>query len=97
MSNMTYVRWAKGEDRRGRMFDPLSADHPAASSRCDVCGSPLGNGERVQLVAVAPDPEDQEKFDSGSWCSCSSILLHEDCVSSSDQSLEDYVRELQIL
>lgn len=103
---MFYVRWAKGEPRRARVFDALAGDHPAFGLDCLYCGHPLGGSfvvatgepEKVQLIAVGliePDEKEQAKFDGGGWVSAGACLIHERCGNQmDDEQLEVFVAEL---
>lgn len=54
--NVVYATWRRPEvdPRLGKTFDPLRLTHPAYHEPCVVCGQPLGNGKRVQLLALGP-------------------------------------------
>jgi hypothetical protein len=79
--NMTYVRWQKGEPRESRVFPPLAPTHPCYTTPCTLCTDPLGNGRKVQLLALGPeDEEEREKFAQGGWISALAILLHAACI-----------------
>lgn len=95
---MIYVRWAAGEPRRGRVFEPLTLQHPEVQSPCVECGQELGTVDRVQLVAVGPtDTDDQMTHDRGGWYSAGAVLLHETCAERvTDDDLEALVSELRI-
>jgi hypothetical protein len=80
-TNMTYVRWQKDEPRESRVFPPLLATHPSYTTPCVLCTDPLGNGHKVQLLALGPeDEEDRGKFAAGGWISALAILLHAACI-----------------
>lgn len=93
---MIYIRWRAGEPRRGRVFDPLAADHPATMLPCHGCDQPIGTTVPTQLIAAGPDSEDnQAKHDAGSWYSAAAILLHKGCADAlTDEGLDLLISEL---
>jgi hypothetical protein len=80
-TNLTYMRWQKDEPREGRVFPPLPLTHPSYTTPCLLCTDPLGNGHKVQLLALGPeDEEDRAKFATGGWISALAMLLHAACI-----------------
>jgi hypothetical protein len=96
---MIFVRWKDGEPRRGRVFEPLAADHPAVGIPCPPCDEPIGTTRPVQLVAVGPVFEgDRQAHLAGRWYSAGAALLHEDCADRlTDSALELLISELAIV
>lgn len=88
----TYVRWRRGESRRGRVFAALDARHPAANTFCLICNHWIGNVEKTQLVAVGPDDaEDRVYHDEGSWYTARALIVHERCLRAvSDEEVENF-------
>lgn len=105
-SGMFYVRWAKGQSRRCRVFDPLAGGHPAFGLYCLYCtyqlGGPFvlahGAPGKVQLIAVGPvDPDEAEQaeFDRGVTIRAGAVLLHERCANQmDDEQLAAFVATL---
>lgn len=95
-SNVTYVRWKAGESRRGRVFPPLAAAHPASNAFCVIGGGMLGTIEPVQLLIVGPSDEvDEELHKAGRWYSAGAVVVHERClVRLDDNAVESLVKSL---
>ena len=93
---MFYVRWRRGEPRRGRVFDALTIDHSGYALPCVECDESLGDGHSVQLIAVGPDDEKSaEKFAAGRWCTIAAVPLHAACADAlTDGGLELLISEL---
>lgn len=89
----TYVRWRRGESRRGRVFAALDAGHPAVGTLCVICDRRIGNVEETQLVAVGPDnAEGRVDHDEGSWYTAGALIVHERCLrAASDEEVEIFV------
>jgi hypothetical protein len=86
-----YVRWRRGESRRGKVCGPLAPDHGMHGADCVLCEQPLA-GEPVQLIIVGPHPDDpnaEDKHEAGRWYNASAAIGHEGCVTaSSDERLD---------
>ena len=97
---MYYVRWKKGENVRGRVFPPLDSDHPSTGTDCLLCDIVLSNGTEVQLLAVGPDPQDEEsieKFEQDRWFNALAVLVHHACAEQcSDVDLIEFFSTLRI-
>lgn len=95
-SNVTYVRWRAGESRRGRVFPPLAAAHPASSAFCVIGGGMLGTAEPVQLLIVGPSDEvDRELHNAGRFYSAGAVVVHERCLAQlDDNEVENLVKGL---
>lgn len=95
-SNVTYVRWKAGESRRGRVFPPLAAAHPASNAFCVIGGGMLGTGEPVQLLIVGPSDEvDRERHDAGYFYAAGAVVVHERCLAElNDNAVENLVKGL---
>lgn len=60
-----------------------------AAAPCSACGSLLGDGRSVQLLAIGPsDDEDREAHASGNWYSAVAIVLHADCLGMTPNAAE---------
>src|SRR5688500_8862845 len=84
---MFYVRWKKGEPRRGRVF----TEHNSATAdlTCLLCRESLGT-RPYQLVAMGPDDSDcRVKHDTDRWYAARAMIMHERCVAKkSDAELD---------
>jgi hypothetical protein len=88
VSAVTYVRWRSDEPREQRVFPALPEAHPAASTPCPACAQPLGDGTPVQLLALGPadDAEDREKHAAGRWYSAVALVVHATCLGTPEVS-----------
>lgn len=78
---LTFVRWRRGESRRGRTGDSLPIDHPATGTACPACRKPIMVGQPWQLLAVGPtDAESAARHDAGRWYSAGATLCHRGCL-----------------
>jgi hypothetical protein len=97
---MIYVRWRKGEDRRGRIF-PTAGSVSVGALPCPLCAVPLAADLSIQLVAVGPDPDSPEavrKHDEGRWHTAMAVAMHAGCVADlSDAELEVLISELEVV
>ena len=95
---MFYVRWRRGESRRGKRFDPLREDHPGVHLPCVLCADQVGIAETVALLIVGPlldDDEAWERYVEDRWFTAGAALVHARCLDEvSDLALEQVVREL---
>lgn len=99
MSNLTFLRWKRGEPRRGRPFPALQLGHPSYDTACVLCNYSLGSDlGGVTLVAVGPsDEEDREHHNAGRWYSAMAVLVHTTCSEHiNDLDLELVVAELVV-
>ena len=96
---MIYIRWKRGEPRRGRTFPALTPDHPSYQHPCPECGGMLGAAERVVLIAVGPVGDDgRDRHDAGRWYSAGGVLAHETCVDHLDEpALDRLAAELVVV
>ena len=98
---MIFVCWKKDTTRRGRVFPALTDDHPCYTQQCVECGDPLGDGLPVQLIAVCPDPEDEDewqRYTDNRWHTAMAVCLHAPCAEAlSDDELDDLVLELRLV
>lgn len=79
--SVSYTRWKAGEPREGRVLGPLSADHPGAGFPCLCCGQLLGDGRKVQLLAIGPDSEtSRAECRDGKWHAALALTLHAECI-----------------
>lgn len=94
---MIYVRWKKGEDRRGTVHT-VTAQAEVANTwyRCGWCARPLLSGDRVQLIAIGPvSGEAREKYEADRWHNAGSVLMHEACVEEAgDAGLEGFADQI---
>jgi hypothetical protein len=95
---MIYVRWRKGESRRGRVFPEAGA---ASDLPCPFCTVRLGDDPPIQLIAVGPeidDPEAVRKYAEGRWHTATAVALHADCAAEmTDDALEVLISELVLV
>ena len=92
MGNVTYVRWRLGESRRGRVFPPLAADHPAYAVACLLCDRALGDGASVQLLVIEDGSDSKAEY----WHSAKAVIAHESCIAAlDDAALDDLLDELE--
>lgn len=97
MSNVTYVRWKRGEDRIGRAWESIRETHPAFLCPCPVCLTSMGAVEGgFTVVAIGPDDDTNRKaHDGGEWYSAMAVLVHTRClVATSPIDLEMLVYRL---
>lgn len=93
---MIYVRWKRGESRRGAVFPAVSPDHFLWNEPCVQCSHLLGNGEEIQLVAVGPvDDDERERHNADRWYNAGAVALHRrDVDTMSDAELDALCAEL---
>lgn len=92
MNGGYFVRWKADEPRAGRVFPPLTADHPGAALPCLVCNQPLGDGRQVQLFAVGPyDDETRAKHAEGRWYTAEAALFHIGCAEAVSAAFLDWL------
>lgn len=99
MSNLTYVRWRKGDSRRMREFPALTSEHPSYTTPCLLCGYSLGSDTGgVQLLAVGPDDdENRTKHEQGRWYSAAALIVHTSCLADLDDAhIETLVADLRL-
>lgn len=95
---MIFVRWKRGESRRGRVFPgPVDGD-PLFNDRCVQCGDYLGGNGDIQLIAVGPVSEDERgRHDEGRWYNAGAVALHRvDVDGLSDAELDALCAELVV-
>jgi hypothetical protein len=99
-TNVTFLRWRRGEPRAGRTFAGPEPDHPAHAASCVACGERLGDGRAIQVVAIGPDPDDAEdvlRDARGLWYSAVAVIIHADDVADLGESgLERLVGQLAL-
>jgi hypothetical protein len=80
------VRWRADQPMAVRTFE-LAADHPLAGCACPMCRGPIAGGTRVVLLALGPDPEDEDaigRHEAGRWYTADGVMAHELCGSEAD-------------
>lgn len=95
---MIYVRWKKGESRRGREF--TGKDPAINRMACTSCLWPIGDDPgSYTLVAVGPlSPEDEALYEAGKWFNAGATLLHTSCLDRlNDLELDQLCRELVVV
>jgi hypothetical protein len=96
---LTFVRWQKGQSRRGHVFAERVPSHPAATLACPYCGRELGT-MAIQAIVVGmidPDADKLAKFEAGGVVSAGAVLLHERCANRmDDRQLEVFVRDVPV-
>ena len=93
---MIYVRWRKGESRRGRVFPQAGQ---IGYQPCPHCGVPLAADLPIQLIAVGPDDDEGcSRYEAGRWFSCTAVAMHASCADClTDDELETLISELVLL
>jgi hypothetical protein len=99
VTNIMFVRWRRGESRRGPTLGPLDPAHPAAPARCVLCVRPLGCHRSTQLLIVGPrvdDVADNNAHHAHAWYPALAVIVHTDCMRAhhTDEALEDIVLRL---
>lgn len=96
---MIFARWKNGESRRINVRDPLAADDPHVTLPCPACDKPIGTSRRVQVVAVGPvDEQDERAHNEDLWYLAVAALMHQDCADRlTDSSLDLLISELAIV
>jgi hypothetical protein len=93
-----YVRWRKGESRRGRVF-PEAGE--IGGLPCPWCSRALHLRLPIQLIAVGPEvdnPEAMSKYAEGRWFTCAATAMHASCAEYlDDDRLEILVSELEVV
>ena len=100
--DMIYVRWRKGESRRGAVFPSPQPDHFLYDQRCPRCNNflsvPMLRTPEVQLIAVGPvDLDEAARYAEGRWFNAGAVALHEACATGmSDEDLDLLCSELEV-
>ena len=96
---MIYVRWRRGESRRGRVFPAPQPGHPLHATDCVACGGALySDSGDIVLIAVGPvDEDERERHEAGRWYNAGAVAVHvADVESMTDAELDALCAELVI-
>lgn len=92
---MFYVRWKKGESRRGRVF----TEHTEAISlaMCFLCCEAVGTKPYTQVPMGPDDSEARMSHDTDHWYAARAFLAHERCLAKvSDRELDQIGDEVTV-